>query len=491
MRASTTGKAREVLDLEQVNGGNVTQLLVQLNYVVNAGQPRQVRDQVGGDLYIACCHALALAVRLTPAKRLEIAERVDAEAKMHHDTVAEAEAFLGRWRRARHLLYREQLVGPPSQYVEQQMLAAGTDVLVVNAVVQQLRSSERREMNKFLEERISPSIYSLIKSREGTPEEPQNVEQAMQFVERWIVMHRSAQHAKGGRVGAVNADGSSDLGNQSGAGSLADVSQDTGAAYDSENWPSGSATIAGMNQNANAGNLSAFGKRADPRGKGAGVPNKPATGPPCPTCHGYHPDLKACPTHLARQDATFKPTPGANCHWCSGGVTCGGQNHFSRHHRAQWVAEHPGTSLPARPKGKGRGKGAKGKGKGRFAGKGRRRVSVVCEDGTELVWDEEEEEEEDAWWDEDEDHQGDANGEVGAVRQEAAATASATEGQAPVPQASQPSPAAADGSGCRNITMSTPPAAVQTEVAYPTEHARLQAQAAVNAHRARAVEWSN
>ena len=53
----------------------------------------------------------------------------------------------------------------------------------------------------------------------------------------------------------------------------------------------------------------------------------------------------------------------------------------------------------------------------------------------------------------------------------------------------QPLPAAADGSGCRNISMSTPLAAVQTGVAYPTEQARLQAQAAAN--RSRAVHWSD
>ena len=138
------------------------------------------------------------------------------------------------------------------------------------------------------------------------------------------------------------------------------------------------------------------------------------TGPtPCPVCHGYHLDLRTCPSHLARQEVTFKPTPGSSCHWCSGGITCCGSNHFSRHHRAQWIAEHPGASLPVRPrgaKGKGaEGEGAKGKGaKGKDA-KGRgnrfvecrgkskgkcRRVSIWCQDGTEMTWDEEYDEEE-------------------------------------------------------------------------------------------------
>ena len=197
LRAAATGKAREVLELEQVNGGPISKLLYQLNSAVNQNQSRQLRDQYGGELHASCYYSLAVSVRLTPAKRLEIAERLDAEAKMYHDTVAEAEAFIGRWRRARHLLYRERLVGPPADFVEQQMQATGTDPLTIEAVVQQLRSSERREMNRLMEERIAPGIYSLIKSCEGTPEAPTTVEQCMGFVDRWIVMHKSPQ-PKGG-----------------------------------------------------------------------------------------------------------------------------------------------------------------------------------------------------------------------------------------------------------------------------------------------------
>ena len=83
---------------------------------------------------------------------------------MHGASLVEAEAFLGRWRRARHLLYRERLVGPSADFVEGQMTAAGVDLLMVSSVVHQLRSNERRDMNRFLETRISGGIYSLIKS---------------------------------------------------------------------------------------------------------------------------------------------------------------------------------------------------------------------------------------------------------------------------------------------------------------------------------------
>ena len=59
LKAATTGKAREVLEPEQINGGLVSQLLNQLNYAVSSNQTRQARDQLGGELYNACCHALA------------------------------------------------------------------------------------------------------------------------------------------------------------------------------------------------------------------------------------------------------------------------------------------------------------------------------------------------------------------------------------------------------------------------------------------------
>ena len=102
---------------------------------MNAGAARQTRDAIGGELYRQCCAALGVAVRLTRERRVEIAERVDAEARMHGDSLAEAEAFLGRWRRARHLRYRERVVGPSADYIEDQMTAQGVDLMTVETVV--------------------------------------------------------------------------------------------------------------------------------------------------------------------------------------------------------------------------------------------------------------------------------------------------------------------------------------------------------------------
>ena len=74
LRAVAVGKARDVLDLENVCGGVVNQFRIQLDQAIAANQPQRVRDQIGGQLYVQCCNALARSVRLTPEKRLEIAE---------------------------------------------------------------------------------------------------------------------------------------------------------------------------------------------------------------------------------------------------------------------------------------------------------------------------------------------------------------------------------------------------------------------------------
>ena len=51
LKAAVHGKAREVLDLEQVRGAQITMLLTNLDAAVTAGAPRQTRDTIGGELY--------------------------------------------------------------------------------------------------------------------------------------------------------------------------------------------------------------------------------------------------------------------------------------------------------------------------------------------------------------------------------------------------------------------------------------------------------
>ena len=81
--------------------------------------------------------------------------------------------------------------------------------------------------------------------------------------------------------------------------------------------------------------------RPKPRSKGGQapllkvVPPPPGT-PKCPTCGGYHTDLRTCPCNIAKQDKHFTLGGEARCGFkCHGKWTCNGRSHFGRHHRQQ------------------------------------------------------------------------------------------------------------------------------------------------------------
>ena len=109
LRAMAEGKAKEVIDLQTVSGQG-EQVKDELERLTAGAGTRDQRDQLGGALYAHFVSELQKAVRLTPERRLQITEQVYAEATMQGDSVAEAELFLSKWRRARHLMYKEHLV---------------------------------------------------------------------------------------------------------------------------------------------------------------------------------------------------------------------------------------------------------------------------------------------------------------------------------------------------------------------------------------------
>ena len=57
LRAAVSGKAREVLDLEQVRGGQITYLSQSLETAIMSGQGKPARDSIGGQLYAQCVFA--------------------------------------------------------------------------------------------------------------------------------------------------------------------------------------------------------------------------------------------------------------------------------------------------------------------------------------------------------------------------------------------------------------------------------------------------
>ena len=109
LKAQCQAKARSILDLALVEEPGRS-LLAQLDWGIQNHVPQAQRDALGAQLFQHCRQKLEFSCRLTPDKRMEIAESIDAEARMLDDTVAEAENFLERWRQARFLLVREGLV---------------------------------------------------------------------------------------------------------------------------------------------------------------------------------------------------------------------------------------------------------------------------------------------------------------------------------------------------------------------------------------------
>ena len=366
LRAMAIGKARDVIDLELVQGNGLILKTELDSYQLYGAQV--VKDHCGGRLYYHLLDALQRAVRLTPAKRLEIAELVSQEARMYADTVQEGEAFLAKWRRARHLLYKENLVAANATNVRDALLQNGTPQGLAEGVYHSMAAAERREMNIFLQERVSESVYTFIKSHWRPDEVPRNVGDCVRLVEVWVEMNSRKQDAKATKgVSALHHDspGEGQTPGTPGAASGTGGSHPAGTSVSvGGGLPAG---ISRMDQANNAGYVASFGQGGPGAGKGGAAwrPSAPASvarQPPgavmCPTCHGYHPDLRTCPCTLATQDTTFTPSATAKCSWkVDGQHPCDGVNHFSRHHRQQWIVEHPNMTMPPANRIKGKGGG--------------------------------------------------------------------------------------------------------------------------------------
>ena len=80
LRATLSGKAKDVIDLEVARGLG-KELFDNLTWLANGNGTKQQRDHVGGRLLNVCIQALEDAVRLTPTRRMTIARELYAEAK--------------------------------------------------------------------------------------------------------------------------------------------------------------------------------------------------------------------------------------------------------------------------------------------------------------------------------------------------------------------------------------------------------------------------
>jgi len=280
LRAQTEGRAREVLDFEAVQGRGKA-LKEELDGLIATNGPQTERDFVGANLYRHVLTALERAVRLTPERRLEIAESAYNSAVMREDTAAGAVQFLDDWRRARHMMFREGLINKDSTDMFDVCAAHGLPAEICNDVFNSIQSAERRKMNAFLQKRITRSVHFFIKSQARPP---RSLAECIESIELWIEAHQDKSKVEGSRSIHAIMDGS-----------VCDSQPaNDQAAYDGD--------INKIGPGKNAGYLASGGKKGAkgtrdtnaPKGGGKLSSAPPKGVPQCPDCHGYHGDVKVC-----------------------------------------------------------------------------------------------------------------------------------------------------------------------------------------------------
>ena len=66
-------------------------------------------------------------------------------------------------------MHKEGLVSMSTYEVLVALNASGTNIDVVEGVRRDYEAQENREMNSFLKQRVTPSVYKFIKSQVDTP----------------------------------------------------------------------------------------------------------------------------------------------------------------------------------------------------------------------------------------------------------------------------------------------------------------------------------
>jgi len=374
LRAQCCGKARDVLDLElEMPYGKALKFALDDAVYKVAGQ--QVRDYAGGRLYMHCVGVLENSVRLTPSKRNELASALYADAKMIHDTVADAEDFLAKWRKARRLLYREGLVKPSTQDVLAPFVAQNCSGESLQFLHNLIEKDEMTELTTFMQTRISNSVYRYIKDCNPPV---RSVDQCIAAIDRWIE-RETVPRPKSEHQGVIRVIEGVPVGVVDGVPVKFEF-ENPGSVSGSE--PTDGTDPLQVSRLGQPGNAAGMASRGNQRSPAKNLPPVKIPGVPvCSTCNGQHPDVRTCPNADAAADSTFTKTPHMYCGWrVNGKHKCGGEGHFVRHHKHRWTIENPGKSLP--PQESDGYKKGKGKGKGSYKGKRVIRSMHVLEDGS-------------------------------------------------------------------------------------------------------------
>ena len=241
-----------------------------------------------------------------------------------------------------------------------------------------VRAGQQRDLNVMMEQKISKSVFSFIRSL-AVYDQPTTPHEVIQCLYRWIESQRRSQNvtmnppvSAGSKIQTLQpqlvqphvASTSLPSAPADGFQQSAPAEDVYVAAVDGSFHYIGALTRPfGVSNTGNARRL------ASSSFQSASPPATTAT--KCPECQGTHADVKQCPGNVARNDPGYKLIPGSKmlCKWkCFGKHPCDGNNHFSKHHRQQLRMERG-----QRPTFKGKGKG-KGKAKGQYVhikGKGK------------------------------------------------------------------------------------------------------------------------
>ena len=392
LRSVAKAPAKDVIELYLAQGTG-RQLLEQAAHLPAMPGAQGPRHLVYSQLYSMVWNQLESSVNLTPERRTVIADSIMHEAKMLSDDVAGAEAFIRAYRVGELALVRAGL------RPDGDTLLADSDIRALRADLQSqlqalVRAGQQRDLNVMMEQKISKSVFSFIRSL-AVYDQPTTPHEVIQCLYRWIESQRRSQNvtmnppvAAGSRIQALHTqaapphDTSMSL-----PPSTADGFQQSGpsedvyvAAVDGSFHYIGALTRPfGISNSGNARRLASSNfQSAVPPTAGAGK---------CPECQGVHADVKQCPGNVARNDPGYKLIPGSKmlCKWkCFGKHPCEGNNHFSKHRRQQLKAERG-----QRPTLKGKGKG-KGKPRGQYIhikGKGKgKHISSMSADGMCTYW---------------------------------------------------------------------------------------------------------
>ena len=146
-------------------------------------------------------------MRLDQDTRESIAREEYRQATMHGDTCAEAETFLSKWRRARYLMYREELVPQPADVQLALMIQQGCPDVIAYASLAAQRKADRAEVREFIKERLGPSLRGEMIRLEFAGEFA-SIDQCLGYIDQWIKA-KQIQEGKSStlpRVAALHED---------------------------------------------------------------------------------------------------------------------------------------------------------------------------------------------------------------------------------------------------------------------------------------------